>query len=83
MQEQIENIKKNALEEIKKVEDSKNLSEVRVKYLGKKGELTQVLRGMGALSPEERPKIGSIVNEVRNEIEKEIQEKEKKWLYIY
>src|SRR5699024_2258203 len=58
---------------------SKSLNEVRVKYLGKKGELTQVLRGMGALAPEERPKIGSIVNEVRNEIEKEIEEKEKKF----
>ena len=79
MQEQIAKIKENALEEIKKVEDSKSLNEVRVKYLGKKGELTQLLRGMGALAPEERPKIGSMVNEIRDEIEKEIQDKERKF----
>ena len=79
MKEQIEQIKKNALEEIQKVEDSKNLNEVKVKYLGKKGELTQVLRGMKDLAAEERPIIGSIVNEARNEIEKTIEEKEEKF----
>ena len=40
------------------------LNEVRVEFLGKKGELTAVLRGMGALTPEERPVIGALVNEV-------------------
>ena len=44
------------------------LNEVRVEFLGKKGELTAVLRGMGGLSPEERPVIGSLVNEVRDEL---------------
>ena len=47
--------------------------------LGKKGELTSVLRGMGALSPEERPVIGSLVNEVREEIEKALNQKETKF----
>ena len=76
MKEQIEKIKINAKEEILKVEDLKSLVDLKVKYLGKKGELTSVLRGMGALSAEERPIIGSLVNEVRDELENLIAEKE-------
>lgn len=76
MKEQIEQIRKNATEEISKVTDAKELNDIRVKYLGKKGELTAVLRGMGALSAEERPVIGSLVNVVRDELEKLISEKE-------
>lgn len=76
MKEQITKIKETSVEEIKKAEDLKTLNEMRVKYLGKKGELTAVLRGMGGLTPEERPIIGSLVNEVRDELEKLIQEKE-------
>ena len=77
MKEQIENMKKTSVEEIKQAEDLKNLNDLRIKYLGKKGELTTILRGMGSLSPEERPVIGSLVNEVRDELEKLINEKEK------
>lgn len=69
MKEKIASIKENALEEIKAAKDLKELNEQRVKYLGKKGELTAVLRGMGALSAEERPIIGSLVNTVRDELE--------------
>ena len=76
MKEQIEQIKKSAIDEISKVEDLKSLVDLKVKYLGKKGELTSVLRGMGTLSAEERPMIGSLVNEVRDELEKIISEKE-------
>ena len=76
MQDQIAKIKEQALEEIKKVQDVKSLNDVRVKYLGKKGRLTQILRGMGALTPEERPVIGSKVNEVRQLLEVSINEKE-------
>ena len=79
MKEQIVQIKENALKEITSAQESKSLNEVKVKYLGKKGELTSVLRGMGALSPEERPIIGSLVNEVRAEIENAIEEKEIKF----
>lgn len=79
MKEQIENIKKSALEEIKNANDEKVLNDVRVKYLGKKGELTLILRGMGGLSPEERPVIGSLVNQVRDEIENLIEDKEKEF----
>ena len=76
MKEQIEKIKSNAIEEIAKITDLKSLNELKVKFLGKKGELTSVLRGMGALEPEERPVIGSLVNEGRDELESLISEKE-------
>ena len=79
MKEQILKIKQNSIEEIEKAEDLKELNEIRVKYLGKKGELTSVLRGMGSLSPEERPIIGELVNVVKNDVETLIQEKEEKF----
>ena len=79
MKEQIEKIRQTALEEIKNANDKKVLNDARVKYLGKKGELTLILRGMGGLSPEERPVIGSLVNEVRDEIENLIEEREKEF----
>ena len=76
MKEQIEQIKLKSIEEIKNSTDLKNLEELRVKYLGKKGELTAVLRGMKDLSPEERPIIGNLVNDVKAELENLIEEKE-------
>ena len=79
MKEQIEKIKENALNELQNVTDAKQLNDVKVKYLGKKGELTEVLRGMGSLSPEERPIIGGLVNVVRDEIEGVINEKEEEY----
>ena len=79
MKEQIQQIAKMAKEDILGAVDLQSLDAARVKYLGKKGELTAVLRGMGGLSPEERPIIGSLVNEVRDELEKLIQENEEKF----
>lgn len=76
MKEQIEKIREEAILAIEKAEGAKGLDEVRVKYLGKKGELTAVLRGMGALTAEERPVIGSLVNVVKTELEEKIKEKE-------
>ena len=76
MKGKIEEIKTLAKTSIENANDLKELDEIRVKYLGKKGELTAILRGMGALSAEERPVIGSLVNEVRDELEKIISEKE-------
>lgn len=69
MREQLEKIKLEAADRIKDALDSQKLDEIRVKYLGKKGELTGILRGMGALSAEERPLMGKIANDVREEIE--------------
>ena len=76
MKEQINKIEENSKKEIIECKDVKQLNDLRVKYLGKKGELTAVLRGMGKLSPEERPIIGSLVNQVRDELEKLISNKE-------
>lgn len=76
MKEEIEKMKKQALEEIANLKSSKELNDLRVKYLGKKGELTGLLRGMGSLSPDERPVMGALVNSAKQEIEAEIQEKE-------
>ena len=76
MKEQIENIQKIAKEAIENVKNSQELEEARVKFLGKKSELTTVLRGMKDLSNDERPIIGNLVNQVKEEIEKTIKEKE-------
>lgn len=76
MKEQIEQIKIGAKEEVAKSTNLQSLEEARVKYLGKKGELTQVLRGMGALEASERPIIGGLVNNAKEEIENAIKEKE-------
>ncbi len=79
MKEQIEEIRVKSKEEINNVTNLRELDEVRVKYLGKKGELTGVLRGMGALSPEERPVIGSLVNTVRDELDNLIKQREEEF----
>ena len=55
-------------------EENADIEALRIRYLGKKGELTSVLRGMGAVAPEERPVVGAIVNEVREFIENKIVE---------
>ena len=78
MEEQIKKIKQTSEKEIADAKDLKILEDLRVKYLGKKGELTAVLRGMKDLTPEQRPVIGSLVNDVRDELEKQIKEKEAK-----
>ena len=79
MKEQIKQIKENSIKKIENCKEIKELNELKIKYLGKKGELTTVLRGMGGLSAEERPIIGSLVNQVRDELELKIQEKEKEF----
>ena len=79
MEEQISKIRELATNEISKATDAKELGEVRVKYLGKKGELTAILRGMGALAPEERPIIGGKVNVVRDELENLIKSREEEF----
>ncbi len=75
MKEQLEKIRQAAEEALNAVENGEALEAVRVKFLGKKGELTAVLRGMGNLSPQERPVIGQLANEARAYIEGKIEEK--------
>lgn len=72
MEQQLESLKQAAFNDLAQVSDMDKLNELRVKYLGKKGSLTGVLKGLGALSPEERPRIGQIVNEIRAEVEEKI-----------
>ena len=77
MKEEILKIEEASQNSIKECEDIKLLNELKVKYLGKKGELTAVLRTMGKLSPEERPVIGSLVNQVRDKLTLLFEQKEK------
>ena len=76
MKEKLETIKKQAKERIEEIKDLQALNELKVKILGKKGELTEILRGMKDLSLEERPIIGNLVNTVRDEIEGKIKSAE-------
>ena len=73
MKQQLEAIRKSALEAIEQAGASEELEALRVKYLGKKGELTAVLKQMGKLSAEERPVIGQVANEVRAALEEAIE----------
>ena len=75
MQEKLLNLKEIALKEIKDTLSIEDVENIRVKYLGKKGEITAILKEMGKLSNEERPIIGKVANEVREAIESEITSK--------
>lgn len=74
MKEQLAQIKELAIEKLSNANDLKTLEELRVSILGKKGELTKILKGMGGLSKEERPVIGQLANEVRAAIEEKLNE---------
>ena len=69
MKEKLEQIKAEAVAKIQEADVPEKLNDVRVKFLGKKGELTAVLKGMKDVAPEERPKVGQLVNETRAKIE--------------
>ena len=72
MKEKLEAINKQTIAKIQEINSMQELNDLRVKVLGKKGELTEILRGMKDLSPEERPVVGALVNTVRDEIESAI-----------
>jgi len=72
MREQLESIRKKAEAELCEISSGNELENLRVKYLGKKGELTSILKQMGSLSAEGRPIIGQLANEIRSAIENEI-----------
>ena len=73
MKEQLEKIKEEALKKIEASDALERLNDIRVAYLGKKGELTSVLKSMKDVSPEERPKVGQMVNEARALIEAKLE----------
>ena len=77
MKEKLQKIADEAIEYLKSVTDTQKLNDLKVKYLGKKSELSNVLKDMANLTKEERPVIGALANKVRKEIEKKINEKEK------
>ena len=75
MKQQLEKIEVLAKEELASCTEIKALDDLRIKYLGKKGELTAILKQMGKLSAEERPVIGQLANQVRADIEEALSEK--------
>ncbi len=77
MKGKIAKIESEAKEALEKVDSTQALNDIKIKYLGKKSELSNLLKEMGKLPKEERPVIGSLVNEVRKKIEEAILEKEK------
>lgn len=76
MKERLEALRSEALARLQSVADAAELNDLRVHYLGKKGQLTEILRGMGGLSAEERPVIGQVANDVRAAIEAVMAEKQ-------
>ena len=74
MKEKLREIREEAVKRLEQVKTSQELEELRVKYLGKKGALTAILKQMGALPADERPKMGQLANEVRSAIESKIAE---------
>ncbi|HEX7056524.1 MAG TPA: phenylalanine--tRNA ligase subunit alpha [Bacilli bacterium] len=79
MKQRLEALKTEALQALNRIESAQDLNDFRVKYLGKKGALTEILRGMGALSAAERPVIGQLANDVRAAIEQAIDELQEKF----
>jgi len=75
MKEKLENIKILALEEINKADEIEDIENIKVKYLGRKGELNTIKRSLKDIDPEIRPEIGNIANTIANIIEEKIQEK--------
>lgn len=75
MKERLQALRETALQTIREAADVKSLEEARVRFLGKKGEITAILRGMKDLSAEERPVIGQLANDVREALEKAIEER--------
>lgn len=79
MQETLKQLETEAIAKVEAASSLKEVNDIRVQYLGKKGPITEVLRGMGKLSAEERPKMGALANEVREQIAYAIAEKMNSW----
>ncbi len=75
MKQKLEEIKINAMNSLEKANTLEELDEIKIKFLGKKGELTAILKQMGSLSAEERPIVGQLANKVRQEIDEVLNDK--------
>ena len=75
MMEKLEALRTQALQELKTLSQPKALEDFRIRFMGKKGPLTELLRGMGSLPAEERPRVGQLVNQLRAELEQALEEK--------
>lgn len=75
MKEQIQKLESDALDAIERAKTNDELEKIRLQYFGKKGEITQILKGLGKLSKEERPVVGAYANEVREKIQRVLDEK--------
>ncbi|QTJ50223.1 phenylalanine--tRNA ligase subunit alpha [Dolosigranulum pigrum] len=75
LKEQLQAIQQKAIERLEQAKETQAVEDIRIKYLGKKGNVTQVLKGMKDLSPEERPIVGKLVNDVRDTIQAKISER--------
>ena len=80
MKEQLEKIKEEALRQIESSEALERLNDIRVSYLGKKGELTNLLKSMKDVAPEDRPKVGQMVNDVRGLLREDWRKLRLPWL---
>jgi phenylalanyl-tRNA synthetase alpha chain len=78
MRDELAQLRRQFAQEMERADSVAQLQQLRVQYLGKKGALTQILRGMGQLSPEERPVIGQLANQIRDEWEKALREQEER-----
>ena len=78
MKEKLKMLQEKASEAFREAKEIKDVDELKVKYLGKKGELTRLLKDLGRLSAEERPIIGQFANDVRQDIETMLEETKKR-----
>lgn len=78
MEEKLQAIKEEALEQLKQAESLDRLNEIRVSFLGKKGQLTALLKSMKDVAPEDRPAFGQMVNNTRTQIEEVLEETKKR-----
>ena len=74
MKDRLEQIRQSALKQIEEAGALEKLNDIRVAFLGKKGELTSIMKSMKEIAPEDRPAFGQMVNETRSEIEKKMEE---------
>ena len=76
MKEKLDALREKALQELENLNAPKDLEEFRIRVMGKKGTLTEILRGMGGLPAEERPRVGQMVNELRQKLEEALASRE-------